>query len=368
VIAGALALGYSTAQVKDFYLKLAPRIFRRPFWRIPGLQSKFHASALRAEIAAIVQDRTLESDELVTGLCLVTKRIDTGSPWIVSNNPLAPYWNKQDGQNYLANRDYKLSTLVRASTAAPHYFDPEIIPVTEEAQGSPKDDVAAKIAANPRLSMLVTRIRALYGLVSSRGPNPQTHGLFIDGGVTPFNNPSMALMMLAVLKPYQICWPLGPDQLTFVSVGTGTHRVKLSFKELGFAGPLRLAIRALLSLMSDAEAMALAQMQWLGECPDPWEINSEITTLAEAIPAGHRWFRFMRYDVRLEGPWLKAHLDISLSDAEVARLRNMDNPGIITSIYEIARIAANKQVKPEHFFPNRGSDSSPSVVPAKAGT
>jgi patatin-like phospholipase/acyl hydrolase len=274
VIAGALALGYSTAQVKDFYLKLAPRIFRRPLWRVPGLQSKFDARALREEIANIVRDRTLASEDLVTGLCIVTKRIDTGSPWIVSNDPLAPYWDKQEGQTYLANKDYKLSTLVRASTAAPHYFDPEIIPITEDAQNSPQNEAVSNLATNPWLSMLVARAHALYGLFSSRGPNPKTHGLFIDGGVTPFNNPSMALMMLVVLKPYQICWPLGPDQLTFVSVGTGSSRTKLSFKELGFAGPLRLAIGALLSLMSDAEAMALAQMQWLGECPD--ELCAEV--------------------------------------------------------------------------------------------
>ena len=50
VIAGALALGHTTAQVKDFYLKLAPRVFTRPFWRIPGLQAKFDARALREEI------------------------------------------------------------------------------------------------------------------------------------------------------------------------------------------------------------------------------------------------------------------------------------------------------------------------------
>jgi hypothetical protein len=364
IIAGALALGYSTAQVKDFYLKLAPRIFRRPFWRVPGLQSKFDARALREEIANILRDRTLASDDLVTGLCIVTKRIDTGSPWIVSNDPLAPYWNKQEGQTYLANKDYKLSTLVRASTAAPHYFDPEIIPVTEEAQNQAQNQAVTDLATNPWLSMLVARARALYGLFSSRGPNPHTHGLFIDGGVTPFNNPSMALMMLAVLKPYQICWPLGPDQLTFVSVGTGSSRTRLSFKELGFAGPLRLAIGALLSLMSDAEAMALAQMQWLGECPDPWEINSEIKTLSEALPAGHRWFRFMRYDVRLEASWLKAHLDLNLSDAEVAHYRNMDDPGIVTAIYDIATLAAQKQVKEGHFFPNRSAAPAPSPAPA----
>ena len=51
--------------------------------------------------------------------------------------------------------------------------------------------------------------------------------------MTPFNNPSFALLMQVVLKPYGICWPLGPDKLTFVSIGTGSYRAKLSFTELG---------------------------------------------------------------------------------------------------------------------------------------
>jgi hypothetical protein len=29
----------------------------------------------------------------------------------------------------------------------------------------------------------------------------------------------------------------------------------------------------------------------------------------------------------------------------------MDDPGIVQSIYEIAKIAADKQVQPEHFLP-----------------
>ena len=107
IIAGALALGFSTAQVKDFYLKLAPQLLPRPFWRVPACRR----SSMRAPCARRSPnrpDRTLASDDLVTGLCIVMKRIDTGSPWIVSNDPLAPYWNKQAGQTYLANKDYKL--------------------------------------------------------------------------------------------------------------------------------------------------------------------------------------------------------------------------------------------------------------------
>src|ERR1700691_2807115 len=41
VIAGALALGFKTPQVKEFYLKLAPYAFKRQRWAIPVLQAKF---------------------------------------------------------------------------------------------------------------------------------------------------------------------------------------------------------------------------------------------------------------------------------------------------------------------------------------
>ena len=67
-------------------------MFQRPFWRIPGLQAKFDARALQQEIDTIVAQRTLDSAELITGLSVVSKRMDTGSPWILTNNPRSPYW------------------------------------------------------------------------------------------------------------------------------------------------------------------------------------------------------------------------------------------------------------------------------------
>lgn len=375
LIAGALALGYRTEQIREFYLERAQTIFQRPFWRIPGLQAKFDARGLQKEIDSIVEDRTLDSTDLRTGLCVVTKRMDTGSPWIVSNDPRAPYWetkprNPQTGETgHIGNRYYKLATLVRASTAAPHFFDPEIIPILpeeEQKEEAARAGVATDAAADdddkldklnsalsrfPRLTLLLTKVRALK-IARKKGPSQDTHGMFVDGGVTPFNNPSIALLMQVVLKPYGICWPLGPEKLTFVSIGTGSFRSRLSFTELGFAGPVKLALHALLSMMTDTQTHALAQMQWLGECPDPWPINSELGTLANEQPPGHRWFRFMRYDVRLEAAWLKDALQMELTEPEIVSCRNMDDPRIIRTIYDIARIAAEKQVKRTHFFPD----------------
>ncbi len=136
-------------------------------------------------------------------------------------------------------------------------------------------------------------------------PDTKDYGLFIDGGVTPHNNPSFALLQMTMLKPFRICWPLGPDKLSVTSIGTGTFRARLSYRELGVTRFAQLAYHALMSLMTDAEIMVLAQMQWLGECPAPWVINSEIGTLADDGPPGGKMFRFVRYDVRLEQEWLK---------------------------------------------------------------
>jgi hypothetical protein len=108
----------------------------------------------------------------------------------------------------------------------------------------------------------------------------------------------------------------------------------------------------MLSLMSDVQNLSLAQMQWLGECPQPWEINSEIGRLADDAPPGGKWFRFLRYDVRLDSEWLKDNLGLDFTEDEVEKFRRMDDSGIIKNIYAIARLAAELQVKREHFFPD----------------
>lgn len=366
LIAGAIALGYDTSDIKTFYIDRAPFVFQRPFWRIPGLQAKFDARALQQEIDTIVERRTLDSSDLITGLSVVSKRMDTGSPWILTNNPRSPYWESKsatkEDPGHIGNRYYKLATLVRASTAAPHFFDPEIVQIVAEEEkaiqaAGPEDRdwldrMNDSLGRFPRLTRLLTKLRALR-IAGAQGPSPKTHGLFVDGGVTPFNNPSFALLMQVLVKPYGICWPVGPDKLTFVSIGTGSYRAKLSFTELGFAGPLKLALHSLLSMMGDTQTLALAQMQWLGECPDPWPINSEIGSLAAELPPDSRWFRFMRYDVLLEQPWIERNLGKALTEETVAGYRNMDDPSIIQTIYELACEAAEKQVKVEHFFPKR---------------
>ncbi len=321
IIAGALAMGFTTADIKRFYFELAPKVFKRPFWRVLGLQAKYDARMLRSEIEEIVGDLALGSEELVTGLCMISKRIDTGSPWVLANNPRSLYWETKPGdkggKGHIGNKHYPLCNLVRASTAAPFYFDPETISIVE-------------------------------------GEEP---GVFMDGGVTPHNNPSLRMLLLAVLGAHKLSWKTGPEHMTIVSIGTGSHRDQVIPDELGMGRTAKLAYRTALGLMSDIKTFVLVQMQYLGECLTPWTIDSEIGALCGEAPPGGKMFRFMRYDVQLELPWIEEHLgeDVEkefgrrLTEIDVLRMRSLDDPSIIEDIYKLGRIAARKQVKPEHW-------------------
>lgn len=321
VIAGALALGYTTEDIRKFYLELAPKVFRRSFWRLLRLKPKFDAEALRGEIEHVVGGRKLGSGDLWTGFCLISKRLDTGSPWVLANNPRAPYWKTKKGKDgYIGNKHYKLANLVRASTAAPFYFEPEWMEIVEGEKA----------------------------------------GLFVDGGVTPHNNPSVMLFLMTILDAFNIRWKASPESLTIVSIGTGTHRARVVPEQLGMGFTLRMTYHALMSLMNDIQTFALTQMQYLGECPTPWKIDSALGALEKERPATGKMFRFMRYDVKLELPWIEEQLGSEiekeewfgrkLTETDVIRMRSMDDPTIIHDIYKLAQIAAQKQVKAEHWL------------------
>jgi hypothetical protein len=120
----------------------------------------------------------------------------------------------------------------------------------------------------------------------------------------------------------------------------------------------RITYRALMSLMNDIQTLAITQMQYLGECMTPWWINTELGTLEKESPASGKMFRFLRYDIRLELPWIEKELGQEvektfgrkLTEADVFRMRSMDDPTIIHDVYKLAQIAARKQVRPEHWL------------------
>ena len=310
IIATLLALGYRAADIREFYSELGPRIFKQSFWRIRAMQPKFDSAPLLREIEKVSGGRTLDSDDLRTGLAIVTKRADTGSPWIIVNNPKSAYWETPADRSFIGNRHYSLVNLVRASTAAPHFFDPELIPI---APGMPP-------------------------------------GLFVDGGVSPFNNPTLALFMIAVLPQLGLSWPLGPENLTIVSVGTGSFRYRINMERLPLFRTLWFALHALASQINDSEQLALTLMSWLGESPISWHVNSELGDVSTiASPFGHPLFRFLPYNIDLDPKWIERELGYTLPPRTVSKLRGIDAASNIPLLYELGSRGAARQMLAEHL-------------------
>ena len=309
IIGGALALGQSPASLVDFYRDFAPRIFRRRAFRLYGIQPVFDATALKHEIHKIAGDRTLDTEDLRTHFAIVMKRLDTGSAWIVSNNPKAPFWNDPEDGGYIGNRRYRLADLVRASAAAPHYFAPQEISVHE---GMPP-------------------------------------GLFIDGAVTPYNNPALALFQLVTVPTYGFSWPTGESSLRIVSIGTGRTRHRMDAGRARQMTAAGLAIRALSGLISDCDNQTLFAMQALGKTLTPWQINSEVGALEGYCIAPEPLFTFVRYNVELEPDWLADTLGIKVKPGQLERLRQIDDAQMIPLAHEIGIAAAEKMVSADHW-------------------
>jgi uncharacterized protein len=211
---------------------------------------------------------------------------------------------------------------ILSARAAPSFFDPELI---EIVQGQPK-------------------------------------GLFIDGGLTPHNNPSLMLLMTAMLPPYGLSWELGPENLLIVSVGTGSFRSGLDPLRGARLSAIGLAIRSLSGMITESQQLVLTLMTYLGDSPVRWPINSEIGDVGQIVaPTGHL-FRYLRYDLQLEDRWLRQDLDETLSTEAIAGLQQMDRPSSMAALYELGRKAAAKQIKRSDLEAiNSRTENSPAI-------
>jgi len=309
IIAAALALGFTVEKLQTLYHELAGEIFKKPFWRLGLIGAKFPQEALVRTLRTYFGDTTLGSDKLRTGLMIMAKRLDTGSPWVIHNNPRGKYFNPPaDESTAVANRDFLLLQVVRASTAAPHYFEPE-------------------------------RLEVARGL----------DGAFVDGGVSPFNNPALQLLLLATLEGFGLKWDLGADKLLLVSVGTGYKELRLTADEVTRLPATMLSIRALTSLMDDCDWLAQTLLQWMSRSPTRWDIDREVGNLRGDLLGGREWISYLRYNINLDSDWLAKNLDINVGKQEVASLYEMDDPKNVKTLNWLGEAAAATQLKEEHF-------------------
>ncbi len=130
IIAAGLACGMTVGALQDLYKNIGAAVFQTSGVTkyLPGkLQGtwapKFPSEPLQAELyKQLGADTTLDSAKIRTGLMVMAKRLDTGSPWPLNNGGRGKY-AAQDGA-------LRLTHIVRASTAAPTYFAPEAIRIS----------------------------------------------------------------------------------------------------------------------------------------------------------------------------------------------------------------------------------------------
>jgi uncharacterized protein len=216
--------------------------------------------------------------------------------------------------------------LVRASTAAPVYFPPEVV------QWDPTD--------------------------------PSKTFVFVDGGVTPYNNPAFLLYRMATEPAYRLNWKKGEDNLLIVSIGTGAA------ESLGAtaARPNRNIVSTVAGLpgelMYGIQVDQDISCRTVGRCTFGAHLDREImdlvprqeregTTLEEqyaapAVPLSTnlgRQFLCARYNADLSVAGLK---DLGFSHVDAANIQKMDAVGNIPVLTEIGRAAAQR-VATDHF-------------------
>jgi predicted patatin/cPLA2 family phospholipase len=303
IIAAGLAYGMTVKDIKKLYYGLGASVFVPTGLGI--VVPKFQVQALQKALdGALGADTTLDSDKIRTGLMIMTKRLDTGSPWPLNNGGRGRY-AAQDGA-------LRLTQVVRASTAAPTYFDPERVQISSR-DGSVVD------------------------------------GEFVDGGVSPFNDPALQLLMLAALEGHGFHWRTGKNELLLISAGTGTYRSPPQAPGLLDKFAAGQGLRALQSLMDDCARSNQAMLQWLTDCLTPWIIDRAVGDMKLDSQSGPQLATYVRYNVLLEQKWLSSTLNVELSPDKLTQVRKMDKPGNMDELAELGRIAAKEQVQGGHF-------------------
>jgi hypothetical protein len=313
IIAAGLSLGMSVEEVHVHYMRLGKFVFKRELLRWGALRAKFDASRVRDALIGVFGERRLDSPDFRAGLLVMTKRLDTGSPWPITNNPEARYFNAKENSTTIANREYPLWQVVRASTAAPYFFDPETIQIGRGAAGR----------------------------------KPVT-GDFVDGGVSPSNNPTLQALITATIEGYRFGWEVGEDKLLVVSVGTGKADPEVGHANLVEGTAALHAVLSLKALMEDCADQVETVMQWLSCSPTARPIDREIGKAGPPL-GGRPLCSYLRYNVLLESTWCEDNLGESINPRKLISLEAMDNPDNIPELDRLGRLAGRKLVQDTHF-------------------
>jgi len=309
IIATALSWGMPVGEILEMYVRHGKTMFQHVPWYRPVrrfLVSRYEAKPLSDMLRrAFSEDGNgevpalLGSSRLKTLLLLVMRNHSTGSAWPVTNNPLAMY---NDPALPDCNLRIPLWKLVRASAAAPVFFDPEEI--------------------------------TLGG---------RRH-VFVDGAITPYNNPALIAALTAILPCYRVRWEAGPDKIRLISVGTISFSQAAAYKEarhmwVGYSVP-----RVLAALLQGAAFEQDFLCRCLGQCIHGEQLDSEIGSLLGAELPQRSWFSYVRYDKSYQGQEAEELLRKSPQVAELDAVR------AVPLLREIGHAYAREHVRLDHLL------------------
>ena len=304
IIATCLSLGMRVDRVRQFYMESGPAMFDKA-GLLRRFRYKFEDEKLAGRLQEVIgADTRLGSDKLKTLLLLVMRNASTDSPWPLSNNPSAKY--SCDPTREDCNLNFPLWRLVRASTAAPTYFPPEVIQV------GARDFI------------------------------------FVDGGVTMYNNPAFQLFLMATVEPYNLNWPTGEDKMLLVSIGTGANpnaNLNLEPSEMNLIYNAS-SIPSALMFAASNEQDFLCRV--FGKCLAGDKLDREVGDMCgKHGPVSPKLFTYVRYNAELSRDGLNTLGLSHINPKDVQRLDSVDH---MAELREVGRAVAQQKVRKEHFM------------------
>ena len=302
IIAACVSMGMPVVKIRDFYVKSGADMFDKASllkkWKYK-YNDEGLANKLKQELGA---ETTLGSDKLRTMLMMVMRNATTDSPWPIWNNPKAKY---NDRARSNCNLNLPLWQLVRASTAAPVFFPPEVVTVGQD------------------------------------------EFVFVDGGITTYNNPAFQAFIMATTEPYYVKWATGEDQMLVVSIGTGTNPNANKDLEPGDMNLLYNASSIPSALMFAALNEQDLLCRVFGKCVAGDKLDSEVGDLKNAKgPTASKLFTYMRYNADLSERGLA---DLGLSGINPEDVQQLDSVEHIDNLQRVGQAVAKFKVFPEHF-------------------
>ncbi|HLJ83617.1 MAG TPA: patatin-like phospholipase family protein [Candidatus Eremiobacteraceae bacterium] len=327
IVATLISMGFATKEIREFYvtgahtmfdpsnvfLRLERKVSPNSIWAkllnsIGMLTSSamYTQKALAAKIKSVIGtdgdvEATLGTSKLRTLLLIVMRNASSDSPWPISNNPRAKF-NRRGLPD--CNLDLPLWQLVRASTAAPVFFPPEVINIGDQ------------------------------------------QFVFVDGAVTVYHNPAFLLFLMATLPPYELQWPTGEDKLLLVSVGTGLSEnvnLRLRAQEMNLLYNVQ-SLPAALIHAATVEQDLLCRV--FGKTRAGDALDAEVGDLVgNRAPLSEKLFTYARYNVDLSRQGLD-RLGLNAIDEKAVQPFDIEH---LDDLQTVGKTAARRCVSPEDF-------------------